>query len=326
MSITTAIPTVTEPGLGSGVVEVNLFDDDGNPTGWIDTGYTIDFPLTIDTGTPTESFSRRNSSRAKIFSKAGTVSRTFTATTQSINDEMLKIWLAATVSTVTQTASGVTNEEWVNVQYGRLYRFGESTTNPGGVRGVSSVTLRTYPSAATSWSSSAYALGDYVDPGNGYVYRVTTDNGNSDASEPTWPTTIGQTVTDGDLVWTCVDTKKTFVANTDYELDDSAATGGRVLWTESAGDHSYVFADYTPTANSRTRLSTGTSAQKSGKVRFYMDEPNAGEIFTCQSCTIRPSGDYALLGDETTLQSLTFEIEILEPASGAAIVRDGAPS
>lgn len=54
-----------------------------------------------------------------------------------------------------------------------------------------------------------YILGDYVWPTtfNGYRYVCTTA-GKSGASEPTWPTTIGDTVTDpapgGTLVWTCI--------------------------------------------------------------------------------------------------------------------------
>ncbi|MEA3432061.1 MAG: hypothetical protein U9R01_05215 [candidate division WOR-3 bacterium] len=58
---------------------------------------------------------------------------------------------------------------------------------------------------STEWAAStAYSLGDYVRPttANGYVYKCTTA-GTSGAAEPTWPTTIGQTVTDGSVVWTC---------------------------------------------------------------------------------------------------------------------------
>jgi len=59
----------------------------------------------------------------------------------------------------------------------------------------------------TAWqASTAYSLGDIVVPTagleNGFRYECTTA-GTSDASEPTWKTTEGETNTDGTAVWTC---------------------------------------------------------------------------------------------------------------------------
>lgn len=53
--------------------------------------------------------------------------------------------------------------------------------------------------------STDYALGNKVVPTsvNGYYYEVTTDAGSSAGTEPTWPTTIGNTVVDGGITWTC---------------------------------------------------------------------------------------------------------------------------
>ena len=58
----------------------------------------------------------------------------------------------------------------------------------------------------SAWvGSTNYALGDKVVPtvANGFYYEVTTDGGSSGGSQPTWPTTIGNTVVDGGITWTC---------------------------------------------------------------------------------------------------------------------------
>jgi hypothetical protein len=63
--------------------------------------------------------------------------------------------------------------------------------------------------AANSWASqwaasTAYKAGQLVRPtvANTYVYRA-TNAGSSGGSQPTWPTTIGQTVTDSGVTWVC---------------------------------------------------------------------------------------------------------------------------
>jgi hypothetical protein len=56
--------------------------------------------------------------------------------------------------------------------------------------------------------NTVYALDSYVRPTTlskftGYVYKCTTAGTSHATTEPTWPTTIGGTVTDGTVVWTC---------------------------------------------------------------------------------------------------------------------------
>jgi hypothetical protein len=61
------------------------------------------------------------------------------------------------------------------------------------------------PSALTAWVTlTALTAGLYRRPvtSNGFRYEVTT-GGTTGATEPTWPTTIGATVTDGTVVFTC---------------------------------------------------------------------------------------------------------------------------
>ena len=58
----------------------------------------------------------------------------------------------------------------------------------------------------SAWQGSYnYAVGNRVIPtvSNGFYYEVTTDGGSSSGSQPTWPTTIGSTVVDGGITWTC---------------------------------------------------------------------------------------------------------------------------
>ncbi len=59
----------------------------------------------------------------------------------------------------------------------------------------------------SAWvAATNYSAGDRVVPtvANGYYYEVTTDAGSSHATtEPTWPTTIGNTVVDQGITWTC---------------------------------------------------------------------------------------------------------------------------
>lgn len=59
-----------------------------------------------------------------------------------------------------------------------------------------------FPPAWTA--STALALGVYKSPTtlNGNLYRVTTA-GTTGGTQPTWPTTIGGTVVDGTVTWTC---------------------------------------------------------------------------------------------------------------------------
>ncbi len=57
-----------------------------------------------------------------------------------------------------------------------------------------------------SWlTDNAYELGETVDPtaANTFYYVVTTAGTSHAADEPVWPTTAGQTIADGSVVWTC---------------------------------------------------------------------------------------------------------------------------
>lgn len=91
-----------------------------------------------------------------------------------------------------------------------------------------------------AWAAStAYALGDVRRPTtrNGFVYEVTTA-GTSAATEPAWPTTLGATVTDGTVVWTCranATLGSIAVDGTDFTLADGDVSGRKVTIAAQTG-------------------------------------------------------------------------------------------
>lgn len=76
-----------------------------------------------------------------------------------------------------------------------------------GGKSLASVTLGWVADSAltAAATTTAYKLNELRRPAsaNGYVYQVIVA-GTSGGSAPTWPTVIGQTVTDGSVTWACV--------------------------------------------------------------------------------------------------------------------------
>ena len=75
----------------------------------------------------------------------------------------------------------------------------------GNSNAVGNATNKSDAAVPTWAATTAKTLGQMVTPtvANNYTYQCTTQ-GTTDGSQPTWPTTIGATVTDGTVVWTCV--------------------------------------------------------------------------------------------------------------------------
>lgn len=92
----------------------------------------------------------------------------------------------------------------------------------------------TAQSESTWAATTSYSLDDYAVPttSTGLRYKVTTA-GTSSGTEPTWPTTVGGTVTDGTVVWTA----HRFA----YQLDNiKRAQYGTAKQTHATGSQLYI--------------------------------------------------------------------------------------
>jgi hypothetical protein len=125
---------------------------------------------------------------------ASAFSSTGTTCTVTLTDHGLETGSLITVSGLTGTTEGI-------------HPFNTNTTAPVAITRISSSQF-SYTIAATTLIATGTATiqrqGATVTPitKNGRKYICTTA-GTSGATEPTWPTTIGNTVADGTAVWTC---------------------------------------------------------------------------------------------------------------------------
>ena len=101
----------------------------------------------------------------------------------------------------------------ISIFTGKFYPYGQiiKVTSPSALGYLGYVCIREggyYP----AWQSSAsYNVGNRILPtsDNGYYYECTI-SGTSGSSEPTWTTTVGDTVTDGTVTWECKGTAALF--------------------------------------------------------------------------------------------------------------------
>lgn len=117
----------------------------------------------------------------------------------------------------------------------------------------------------------------------------------------------------------------TKTVTTDYLVD---ATRGRIYIVPGGGIANLddIEVDYTPVANSRTRLATGAGATVAGRLRFLANNlSGANRDYYFPSVTVTPSGTLQLKGggENPTVGTLGFAIDILKPANAQAIYIDG---
>jgi hypothetical protein len=118
----------------------------------------------------------------------------------------------------------------------------------------------------------------------------------------------------------------TYVLDTDYELD--AALGRiRVLSGGALVGTTAVLANYTRTANTRTRAESSDTVGVRGKLTFIADNSSGdNRDLVAPLCVLKPSGEFALKSRDT-IQEMSFECELLKRDTATAMIYvDGRPA
>lgn len=147
---------------------------------------------------------------------------------------------------------------------GRRFR---AASNPG----VDSISVSISNATALWAATTAKALDDRVrtSTANGYRYKATV-SGTTGSSEPAWPTTIGNTVADGTVTWTCEqkihEATEVKLATTQSGLTGASAGAPLSLSTQilsgsaNAADVWVRLDDATATVGTETELTLTTNS------------------------------------------------------------------
>lgn len=315
--------TVTQRLIPGGKLYFDLFDANLAKTGERYLGLTPGFTISI-ASEKIQSYSAETGLQQLDDETLVKITRTGKMTVRQISMENLGMFLAGQAVTAAQASASVTNEA-ISILADRYYQLGALVANPSGVRSVSAVSLATATVSAAA-TSTAYALGAKVKQASAasHIYQCTTA-GTSGGSAPTWPTTIGATVTDGTAVWTCISII-TLVEDTDYSVD---LTMGRIYILPTArvsGTYAVAcLAAYTKSAVSREQLLTSGVADVYGALRFIASNAKGTnrDIFA-PNVLLAPSGEIVVKADSPAYAELSFDLSFNVGANAEpALIIDG---
>lgn len=137
------------------------------------------------------------------------------------------------------------------------------------------------------WTAGlSYVLGKQVEPKleNGFVYEATTA-GAAGSAEPTWPVIVGNTVTDGTVVWTC--RQVNWIQWTAHAIYKSGAV--EPVWPTNAGD---TIVDGNVTWTCKAQQITDVYCPNSKQVLILASKVWAGDRDVTRFCATNDPTDW----------------------------------
>lgn len=325
MPIPMIASTVKQRQLAGGKVFFDVFVNNVK-TGERYLGLTPGFTVDIKSD-KIQSYSSENGVRELDDETLTSVTRAGKLAVRQISEENLALFFAAQASVHVQVA-GVVAGEAANVLPDRHYQLGATVANPSGARNVNTVTAAANPAIAAWQSAHAYTLGAQVKPAASplYAYQALSA-GTSGASAPSWPTAVGDVVTDGTVSWVCIGILAP-VLDTDYTVDEARARVYVLPAARVSSQYPMPWAfGYTKTAASRPQLKTGGLVSVSGALRFEAHNlKGANRDLYGANVLLAPSGAIVFKDDSPKYGELSFEISFSDGLNGEpALIIDGQP-
>lgn len=301
--------------IGRGINYLDVWDSNGKRTGYVDLGECPQNNMSIEPETSEYQSSRSGLSEV-IATDLVAIRRRFELQLSGITPFALALFVQGGISQITQAAAAVTDEV-IRLKQGTYGVVGYSGSGKGIIGAMTSVAVRGNPSTATTnWATGvSKTVGDYVIPStpNGYWYTALNSGTTDGVTEPTWPTTIGDTVVDNDITWECSGVVATYVADTDYEV----GTNGKIYAIEGGSISATgqdVYVDYTPEAKGTVEVVTAQALQTVvGSYRFEGNNPR-GPSYNIEvpKCNVIPSGSASWITEGGNYQGLGITVEVVK--------------
>jgi hypothetical protein len=286
-------------------------------------GNTPSFGISV-ASTALDHFDADNGIKVKDDSVTLELNRTGTFVTDNIEPNNVSLFLLGVAGTQVQAAASGQTYAIPGALQDRYYQVGASSSNPSGVRDITTVVVTAPDGApAARANTTAYLVGAFYVPAiaNAHYYKCTIA-GTSAGAPPTFKTD-GTTFADGTA--TFIDMGLIIKAlTTDYTVDTDMGriyivTGGGI----SAGEPLSV--SYSTLAKSRSQIITASTSTIDGALRFIATNPKGIQTdYYMPKVRLSPNGEFQLKGD--AWQQLSFNLEILKLSDTVeAVYADGRP-
>jgi len=305
-----------EGGIYAGNLLLDVLDANGNQAGERDVGNTVNFTINPMKVTEKQKLGRRIENYGSITdSVILDKPQDLKFTLNDINKKNMALAMFGDDSVIDVAASTVTDEE-ITARLDKEVKLSKLS-----IKSTPAVVV-TAPTPAAWQATHAYVLTNFVSKvaPNAYRYECTVA-GTSAASEPTWPTTPGETVTDGTVTWTC--RKLTYILATDYEIDYNFGTL-KALLSGDIPDAQALLVDFSYNAYIGYKVQANTLTKIDCLLRLKGKNLKSGKycMIVVYKCALKPTGAIDWITEDFSKLEFTGDIQAVPAGTWEATALD----